>query len=355
MGGVNGRVVLVEPDAALVELLVVALSLRGYAVMVAEGLEEAADLASGQECRAVLVAQEALGPDSGQGLLRALAADRPVVVMGAPTVLNVTEAILLGATDVVLKGAGMDAWLPLQVESIIQRQQARAQTGTTSIGSAWLAHISHDLRTPLTTILGFSGLLLEKSIGPLNPDQEAQLRLMQKAAQQLLVNINGVLELARLDAGGATAPRIPVDVVALVREVADSAQAALPGGPRIVVSNEHAGIIVQSDPGRLRQAALNVVGHAAAAHQPKQITLLARSAERGAEIEVSDDGKAPPVDALHSMFDRTRSPQRGSMGVGLALAQQLVLSLGGTLQATALQPRGARFHLRIPALPALPS
>src|SRR5260221_12073958 len=102
----------------------------------------------------------------------------------------------------------------------------------------FLASISHELRTPLNAIIGFTGTLLMKLPGPLNADQEKQLRTVQTGAKHLLALINDLLDLAKIEAGKIDLKFVPIDCKDGIDELAASLrpQAEAKGlGPTVTV------------------------------------------------------------------------------------------------------------------------
>ena len=129
--------------------------------------------------------------------------------------------------------------------------------------SRFLANVSHELRTPMTSILGFTDAVLAGVDGPLNPDQEASLRWVQRGGQDLLGLINEILDLSKIEAGKLTLDVEPFDPRELVETVvAQHRSLAAQKGIRFGWHDEGTPAEVVLDRQRVRQILVNLVGNA---------------------------------------------------------------------------------------------
>jgi len=227
----------------------------------------------------------------------------------------------------------------------------------------FLAGMSHELRTPLNAIIGFTGTLLMKLPGPLNDEQEQQLRTVQSSGRHLLALINDLLDVAKIEAGKVELHLEPVDCGALLREInATLAPQARAKGLDFMLHLPAETLVLESDRRAMKQIVLNLVGNAIkfTEHGSVQLTLLpgaalsAGSGLAGAEIRVDDSGIgiAPSDQAkLFAAFARVNQGRPGApegTGLGLHLSQRLAELLGGRIVVQSESDRGSSFSLLLP-------
>ncbi|RBY83893.1 two-component sensor histidine kinase [Geodermatophilus sp. TF02-6] len=214
----------------------------------------------------------------------------------------------------------------------------------------FVADASHELRTPVTSIRGYTELV--RRSGRVPDDVDASLRRVESEAVRMSGLVDDLLLLARLDAGRELATGT-VDLTALVVDVVSDAHAAGPGH-RWRVDLPHAVVTVPGDGGRLHQVLANLLANIRT-HTPEGTTATTRlSAEDGeAVLEVADDGPGIPPDLLGGVFERfargdsARSRERGSTGLGLAIVQAVVTGHGGRVAVTSVPGRTV-FTVRLP-------
>ena len=150
--------------------------------------------------------------------------------------------------------------------------------------SRFLANVSHELRTPMTAILGFTDALLAGVDGPLNPDQEASLRWVQRGGQDLLGLINEILDLSKIEAGKLTLDVEPFDPRELVDTVvAQHRSLAAQKGIRFAWHNAGTPAEVALDRQRVRQILVNLVGNALKFTEAGEVEVISgdHSGDRG--------------------------------------------------------------------------
>ena len=224
----------------------------------------------------------------------------------------------------------------------------------------FLATMSHELRTPLNAVIGFTGLLLMKLPGPLTPDQETQLTMVQSSAKHLLSLINDLLDLAKIDSGTVEMQRQPVPCRALVEEVAASLRpSAETKGLRLLLHLPEAEIEARTDRRAVHQILINLVNNAIKFTENGAVTLaLALTGDRaGPELSmsVSDTGPGIPLHEqarLFQAFTRVGSTAARTRiegtGLGLYLSRKLAELLGGRIDLHTEPGRGSRFTLLLP-------
>ncbi len=224
----------------------------------------------------------------------------------------------------------------------------------------FLASMSHELRTPLNSVIGFTGTLLMKLPGPLNAEQEHQLRNVQKSARHLLSLINDLLDLAKIEADKLELTIENLDCTAGLKEVADTLRPlAESKGLEFILSIPESPMTAAADPRALRQILLNLIGNAIKFTDTGFVRLgLRRGTGTNSELVeicVEDSGPGIEGDDLAQMFSPftrfqagTRPPKAGT-GLGLYLSQKLATLMGGTIDCNSTPGHGATFLLSLRA------
>ncbi len=225
--------------------------------------------------------------------------------------------------------------------------------------SAFLANMSHELRTPLNAIIGYSEMLIDEAAEEGFADLLPDLDKIRSAGSHLLGLINDVLDLSKIEADRMAAnPQwfVPADLLKSV------AAAALPlverNDNRLVVEIAPDLGLIYSDPMKLRQILINLLGNAGKFTQDGVVTLtVRRNAERGDGIEcrVTDTGIGMTADEIAALFqpftqaDTSSTRRYGGTGLGLALSRRLCELLGGTIQVASTPGTGSTFTVYLPA------
>jgi signal transduction histidine kinase len=224
----------------------------------------------------------------------------------------------------------------------------------------FLANMSHELRTPLNSILGFSQLLLEGDGGVLTQDQRQDVDIIAQNGQHLLVLINDLLDISKLEAGKAQLHRGEVDVEPLILECVESVGSlAKPKKLELTASVSPEVGRVFADGPKLKQVLLNLLGNAIKFTESGSVRVTAE--RQGAELRVSvrDTGIGVPPDDAERIFESFQQGQSGisgkyqGTGLGLAISRRLVEMHGGRIWVKSLPGQGSTFTFTIPqrALP----
>lgn len=222
------------------------------------------------------------------------------------------------------------------------------------VKSNLVATVSHELKTPLTSIRLALYLLLEETVGPLTPKQLELLVDARDNAERLLVMINNLLDLARLEQGSGQLHLRPELPRALLESAAETVR------PRaedrgIELSIEVAGDLppVAVDAGRFQHALQNLLDNALI-HTPQggQIRLSAEPADGKVVFSVTDTGSGIPAQYLPMVFERYfRVPgdaTEGGSGLGLAIVREIVTAHGGSVQCESRRGEKTVFCLTLP-------
>jgi len=196
-------------------------------------------------------------------------------------------------------------------------------------------HVSYELRTPLTNIIGFAQLLAEGVVGELNEKQLEYAGYVTKSSSALLAIINDILDLATIDAGALELRLEEVDVAEAMKAAAEGIQDRLTESAielRIIATDGVGSL--RADGRRVRQILFNLLSNAIGFSAPGQTVTLA-AMRRGDEIvfKVSDRGRGIPPEVLDRVFERFETHTVGSrhrgLGVGLSIVRALVELHGG--------------------------
>ncbi len=223
--------------------------------------------------------------------------------------------------------------------------------------SEFLANMSHEIRTPMTAILGFADVLLER----LTDEQDTDLaKTVKRNGEYLLRIINDILDLSKIESGKMELDRtlcspcqVAAEVLSLMKVRAEA--------KGLTLAVEHAGPVpdrIATDPVRLRQILINVVGNAVKFTERGGIRVrlaLAADEDRQARLcfEVVDTGIGMSPRQVRGLFrpftqgDSSTSRRFGGTGLGLAISRRLAEMLGGTISATSAPGRGSTFCVTV--------
>ena len=253
-----------------------------------------------------------------------------------------------------------NAWQLAEHKREIAEQASLAKT-------RFLATLGHEVRTPMTGVLGMSELLLGT---PLDEKQRGYTHAIQNAGSHLLRLVNDALDIARIEAGKLELQQQDFDLRALVDEVVGlsapmAEQRGLGFADDIAAGTPST---LQGDPVRVRQILLNLLGNAIKFTETGSVTLrVSPSLPQGVRFEIADTGPGINEEQQTRLFQRfeqaegARTAARyGGSGLGLAICQELALAMGGRITVESTQGVGTRFIVDLPleeatAAPAKPS
>jgi len=241
-------------------------------------------------------------------------------------------------------------WQMAQHRRVLAEQASQAKTH-------FLATLGHEVRTPMTGVLGMSELLAATS---LDTHQQAYVAAIQKAGTHLLRLVNDALDLARIEAGRLALDVQDFDLRELLGEVAaliapNAERKGLAFDWQVDAEVPRA---LRGDPLRVRQIAMNLLGNAVKFTARGRVALHAQAAEAGVVLIVSDTGPGMSAEQQARLFQRfeqaegARTTARyGGSGLGLAICQELAQAMGGRITVDSVPGQGTRFlaHLPLPA------
>ena len=221
--------------------------------------------------------------------------------------------------------------------------------------SEFLANMSHELRTPLNAIIGYSQLMLDGIDGELTEQQIADLRRVTTAGSTLLGLINGLLDIAKIEAGRMEIERKTIFVELAVAKVVDLVRPAAEGkGIQVRVQVPRGLPAGWADPQRFDQVLTNLLANAVKFTERGTVTIAAAAEASEIVISVTDTGIGIAPEAQVYIFDEFRQEdasttrQYGGTGLGLAIAKKLVELQGGRIWLDSIPGRGSTFSFTVP-------
>jgi len=226
--------------------------------------------------------------------------------------------------------------------------------------SAFLANISHELRTPLNAIIGYAEIIREELVESEQIGLTLDLDRLMIASRHLLNLIQDVLDLARIEAGRLEVRPEAVDLRILLSDLSATLGPSVRAAGNVLHTEASlARPVIQTDPLRLQQILLNILGNANKFTLGGSISLSARdellAGRPVVAIAVVDTGIGIPPDKLETVFDaftqvdNTATRRFGGTGLGLTISRRLCELLGGGIAVTSRLNVGSTFTVRLPA------
>ncbi|KPH79811.1 histidine kinase [Bosea vaviloviae] len=216
-------------------------------------------------------------------------------------------------------------------------------------------HVSYELRSPLTNIIGFAQLLGTEAIGALNDKQRDYASHIVRSSGALLAIINDILDLATIDNGALTLEIEEVDVAATIAQAAAGLHDRLTDSKlelKVEIAPQTGPL--RADGKRLRQVLFNLISNAIGFSSPGQ-TITVSAARRGDDVSitVADQGRGIPAEVKEKVFDRFESHSLGSthrgVGLGLSIVRSIVELHGGHVELDSAPGRGTRVTAVFPS------
>ena len=246
---------------------------------------------------------------------------------------------------------------PQEVRNLANSFNAMVDKVQTSqqIQRDFLANVSHELKTPLTSIQGFAQAMLDGAVDDGDTRNHAAGVIFEES-DRLRRLVEDLLDLARIDAGQIEFKRQPVDLSALLRRVVD--KLVLPAKEKGVLLESRLGELppMIGDGDRLAQVFTNLVDNAIK-HTPtgRKVVVHGDASQGWISIHVDDSGAGIPSEDLSRIFERfyqvdkaRRGGKDRGVGLGLAISRQIVESHGGRIVAQSSVGKGSRFTVQLP-------
>ena len=229
-----------------------------------------------------------------------------------------------------------------------QRVRIRELAKLEKFRREFIADVSHEIKTPLSGILGAVDLLGEaKGEGEVE-QRNVLVSLIKKESKRLNGLVQSIMDLARLEREGDALNLVEADLGELVREQAEKFKVEFRGGD---VSSPR--LLVRCDPQLIEQAVSNLIGNAVRHSGSEEIRVTVERDGKGARIVVEDHGIGIPPEHAARIFERfhrvdpARSAETGGAGLGLAIVRRIARLHGGDVVFSPVNPRGSRFTLSL--------
>jgi two-component system phosphate regulon sensor histidine kinase PhoR len=289
---------------------------------------------------------------------------------------------LLGCLTLLRTGAGQP-WTQPEIEAVeslagdigrgleharLYEGEERLVAELESLASAkasFLASASHDLRTPLTSIIGYVELLADQEAGPIRPAQAKMLDGVDRNARRLKTMIEDMLTISKIELGAFTSRLQPIDLASLLPPAADVIRpSAGVGGLSFEVSCPEQPVMIDGDPEQLDRLLVNLLSNAVK-YTPRggSVALTLDSAADSAVLSVADTGIGIPEEdqkALFTRFFRASNAVEAAIpgsGLGLSIVRTIVSNHHGDMSIKSGRDQGTTVTVRIPldngAVPAL--
>ena len=243
-----------------------------------------------------------------------------------------------------------------RARALVQAEEARAAAEEANLTkSGFMATMSHELRTPLNAMLGYTDLLLMGVPEPLPAASVGYVERLRLSARHLLQLIEEMLTFARLEAGKEEVDLQPVALADVLREVAAIVEPLAEGkGIEFRTEVHDAPETLRTDPRKLRQVLLNLLGNAVKFTTEGYVELRAARSDGRLMFRVTDTGLGIPEEHLVRLFeafwqgDGTLNRTAEGTGLGLAIAERYVRMLGGEIQVRSVLGEGSMFTVLLP-------
>ena len=277
-----------------------------------------------------------------------------IMATGCATLETAIESMRCGAYDYVTKPYEIER-LSATLDRALERTRLKGRVSelqeTDRVKSEFLASISHELRTPLNSIIGYTELVIDGVYGPAPAAQAQALGRVTSSARALLILINDVLDLSKLNAGMMTMHPEDFEVAELLEDVRQTISVLAVEKGLALRAQAPAGLRVRADKSKLRQILLNLAGNAVKFTDKGSVEIQASFAPhtRRLSLSVVDTGHGISPEDQKKLFTQfqqiegTTVRRHGGTGLGLSIVKKLAELMGGGVTVVSAPGKGATF------------
>ena len=222
--------------------------------------------------------------------------------------------------------------------------------------SQFIANVSHELKSPLTAIVGYTEYLLDGKMGPISQPQQKGLEVIRRNLKKLTHQIMELVDITSIEAGRMALNESNFEIRPLLEESASNYRAEAHKKKLKILISAPDKIRVRGDRDRIMQVMDNLVENALKFSQSGSITLTAEAFSQKVRISVSDTGAGIPAEFLPRIFDRfyqvdgSSTRKYGGVGLGLSIVKAIVEAHGGKVEVSSRLGGGTSFSFELPVL-----
>lgn len=364
----GAKILIVDDTPANLKVLRQALEPEGYSILIATSGEAAIKIAKNAQPDLILLDVQMPGID-GFETCRRLKEDESteniaiIFVTARAETESLVQGFRAGSVDYIVK--------PFQNEEVLARVHTHLKIEHLSreIQSAadrkgrFVANITHEIRTPMTAIVGHLDNMLDGIAGELTERQQRSFSRIKKNSDYLLDLVNDLLDLHKIEAGRIDVSPAPFSIQNLIENCCATLQTLVKPDVELRIDIGCDIDEASTDEALLRQIILNLLSNALKFTQTGHVTIAVINKDTAPimvnerpelEISVSDTGIGIPPEALETIFEELQQVQGANRehkgtGLGLAITKKLSHILGGSIHVKSELDRGSTFTLRIPA------
>ncbi|MEK0319301.1 MAG: HAMP domain-containing sensor histidine kinase, partial [Nitrosopumilus sp.] len=219
----------------------------------------------------------------------------------------------------------------------------------------FLAMITHELKTPLVPIQGYSDILLSEHLGKLNAKQKDRISIIKSSSETLLAMISDLLNAQKLELGQLKMKKVNTNIKDTIDKVIETLKPETTQN-NIEISSNAVDLTLNYDPERISQVITNLIKNSLNAVQPNtgKIEIILENLPTEVKISIKDNGVGIPQEKQKELFkkfyqvDATLTREKGGSGLGLAICKGIIDNHQGQISVHSISNQGATFSFTIP-------